>query len=73
MQTNSQTDTHRQIRHRCTHAITWHTASSHSHPIHFVLLCRGDDEVSADTLAYGQHDAVSKEGLDRMAKDLDAQ
>jgi hypothetical protein len=35
--------------------------------------CRGDDEVSADTLAYGQHDAVSKEGLDKMAKDLDAQ
>eukprot|EP00035_Acanthoeca_spectabilis_P022908 m.446530 g.446530 ORF g.446530 m.446530 type:complete len:234 (-) comp19380_c0_seq1:1403-2104(-) len=33
----------------------------------------GEDEVSADTLAYGQHDAVSKAGLDRMAKDLEAQ
>mmetsp|Transcript_22558 Transcript_22558/g.58895 ORF Transcript_22558/g.58895 Transcript_22558/m.58895 type:complete len:218 (-) Transcript_22558:152-805(-) len=33
----------------------------------------GDDDVTADTLAYGQHDAVSKAGLDRMAADLEAQ
>lgn len=33
----------------------------------------GEDDVSADTLAYGQHDAVSKQGLDRMVEDLDKQ
>ena len=33
----------------------------------------GDDDSSAHTMAYGQHDAVSAKGLDRMVKDLDAQ
>ena len=33
----------------------------------------GDDDASANTMAYGQHDAVSAKGLDRMVKDLEAQ
>lgn len=33
----------------------------------------GDDAVDANTVAYGQHDAVSAKGLDRMVKDLEAQ
>lgn len=33
----------------------------------------GEDDQDADSLAYGQHDAVSKAGLERMAADVEAQ
>jgi len=33
----------------------------------------GDDEADADTLAYGQHDRVTKEGLDALVADIDKQ
>jgi hypothetical protein len=44
-----------------------------SHSLLLVAGFRGEDEVTADTLAYGQHDAVSSAGLDKMSQDLEKQ